>query len=168
MPEPVKPRLIIGIGNPSRGDDALGALCIEQLQLLDLPDTDLLTDFQLQIEYVLDLQGRREVIFVDATVSGEEAFSYIPVAPAEDNSTTSHALSPSALLHAYGKFGAAPLPDTHILAIRGYSFELGHALSPQAAGNLQQALQFIQRYIGSPLRNRSMPRWLAVGTADAD
>jgi hydrogenase maturation protease len=152
MPETLKPRLIIGIGNPSRGDDALGALCIEQLQNLDLPDTDLLTDFQLQIEYVLDLQGRRQVIFVDATVSGEEAYSFTPAAPQEDNSTTSHALSPSALLHAYGKFGTAPLPDTHILAIRGYSFELGHALSPQAADNLQQALQFLHQHIGNPAR----------------
>ena len=150
MPEAIKPRLIIGIGNPSRGDDALGALCIEQLQNLNFPDTDLLTDFQLQIEYVLDLQGRCQVIFVDATVSGDEAYSFTPAAPVEDNSTTSHALSPSALLHAYGKFGTVPLPATHILAIRGYSFELGHALSPQAADNLQQALQFLQQHIGSP------------------
>lgn len=154
MAEHVKPRLIIGIGNPSRGDDALGSLCIERLQALNLPDTELLTDFQLQIEFVLDLEGRRQVIFVDATVSGEDAFSFTQATPLEDNSTTSHALSPSALLHAYTKFSQEPLPDAHILAIRGYSFELGHALSPQASSNLDQAMAFLEHHVCS--KNQSV------------
>lgn len=64
------PILIIGIGNPSRGDDALGPLAIERLEALDLAGVELLTDFQLQVEYALDLAGRRRVIFVDASVSG--------------------------------------------------------------------------------------------------
>ena len=41
------PLLVIGIGNPSRGDDAIGPLAIERLGALGLPDTELLTDFQL-------------------------------------------------------------------------------------------------------------------------
>ena len=40
----IAPRLIIGIGNPSRGDDAIGPLAIERLEALDLPGAELLTD----------------------------------------------------------------------------------------------------------------------------
>lgn len=66
----VAPTLVFGYGNPSRGDDALGWRLIEQLDALRaagrLAGVDLLSDFQLQIEHVLDLRGRTRVIFVDA------------------------------------------------------------------------------------------------------
>ena len=101
------PVLIIGIGNPSRGDDALGPLMIERLEALNLPGVELLTDFQLQVEYALDLQGRRSVIFVDAAVSGPEPYAYAAVEPEQDTSYSSHELSPAAVLHTYEKlFGA--------------------------------------------------------------
>ena len=94
--------LIIGIGNPSRGDDAIGPVAIERLGALGLPDTELLTDFQLQVEYALDLVGRREVVFIDAAASGPAPFSFQPAAPVADASATSHALSPAAVLDACG------------------------------------------------------------------
>jgi len=145
--ETVAPRLIIGIGNPSRGDDALGSLCIERLQALQLPDTELLTDFQLQIEYVLDLLGREEVIFVDAAASGAEPYAFEPLAAQTDHSVTTHAVSPSALL-ATGQQINGHLPsNTYLLAIRGYSFELGDALSAQAADNLEQAMALLERHM---------------------
>jgi len=65
------PVLIIGIGNPSRGDDALGPLAAQRLAELALPGVEVLTDFQLQVEHALDLLGRREAIFVDAAATGE-------------------------------------------------------------------------------------------------
>ena len=55
------PRLVIGIGNPSRGDDAIGPLAVERLEALALPGVELLTDFQLQVEHALDLIGRRDL-----------------------------------------------------------------------------------------------------------
>ncbi|NBS18146.1 MAG: Ni/Fe hydrogenase, partial [Gammaproteobacteria bacterium] len=63
--------LILGVGNPSRGDDALGPLLIEQLETLLSQEEraaaggiELLTDFQLQIEHALDLLNRSLVLFV--------------------------------------------------------------------------------------------------------
>lgn len=145
----VAPRLIIGIGNPSRGDDALGSLCIERLQALQLPDTELLTDFQLQVEFVLDLLGREEVIFIDAAASGVEPYAFGPLAAQTDHSFTSHAVSPSALLAAGQQINGCLPPNTRMLAIRGYSFELGGALSMQAADNLEQALELLERYMAN-------------------
>lgn len=138
----LKPILVIGIGNPGRGDDALGPLLMERLETLSLPDVELLTDFQLQVEYALDLQGRAAVIFVDAAVSGPEPFTFTPARPEADASYSSHALSPGALLHTHEKLFGTP-PAAHVLAIRGYAFGLGDPPSPRAARNLEAAADFL-------------------------
>jgi hypothetical protein len=67
------PTLIFGWGNPSRGDDALGPLFVEHFTALaarhpEWGAVECLTDFQLQVEHALDLQGRRRVLFVDASL----------------------------------------------------------------------------------------------------
>jgi hypothetical protein len=68
-----RPLLVLAIGNPSRGDDALGPLFASARgELARRRDrrgqVELLTDFQLQIEHALDLVGRARVVFVDASV----------------------------------------------------------------------------------------------------
>jgi hydrogenase maturation protease len=143
---PPAPRLIIGIGNPSRGDDALGPLAIERLAALGLPGVELLTDFQLQVEHVLDLRGRREVIFIDAAVRGPAPFEFRPVVAGADTSLSSHALSPGALLHHYAHLYGAP-PAAHVLAIRGECFDLGEGLSETAAEHLEVALDWLCRHV---------------------
>ena len=145
------PFLLIGIGNPSRGDDAIGPLIIERLEGQRLPGTELLTDFQLQVEHALDLVGRDEVIFIDAAVSGPEPFSFAPVTPAEDASTSTHTLSPAAVLDALQRVTEARQPAAYVLAVRGYGFELGAPLSEKAAENLEAALRMlISRLIAGP------------------
>lgn len=142
----LKPILVIGIGNPSRGDDALGPTLIEHLEALDLPDVELLTDFQLQVEYAYDLQERQMVIFADASVSGPEPYAFEPIEPAADASYSSHALSPAAILQAYTTLYGEP-PKSWILGIKGYDFDLGEGLSPQAESNLEHAMVFLQRIL---------------------
>jgi len=132
------PTLIIGIGNPSRGDDALGPLLIERLEALQLPDVELLTDFQLQVEFALDLQHRQQVIFIDASLNATAPFTFTPAIAEQDNSYSSHALSPGAVLHHYQMLYGKP-PPAFVLAIRGEAFELGEELSPDAATNLAAA-----------------------------
>ena len=138
-----EPVLVIGIGNPSRGDDAIGPLAIDRLAALALPEMELLTDFQLQIEHAVDLLGRREVVFIDAAASGAEPFSFEAVAAAQETGALTHALSPAAVLHAYTRVTNAPLPAAFVLAVRGYVFELGADLSAAAAENLDAALQML-------------------------
>jgi hydrogenase maturation protease len=142
--------LILACGNPSRGDDALGPLLIERLRL----DPDLvprgvetLTDFQLQIEHVLDLQGRERVIFVDAAVSGPEPFAFLPLHPSPDASFSTHALAPGALLALFRQVNGQAPPPARLLAIRGYGFALGEPLSERASSNLDRALRFLTRLL---------------------
>jgi len=144
------PILIIGIGNPSRGDDALGPMAIERLEALNLPGVELLTDFQLQVEFALDLAGRQEVVFIDAAATGPEPFEFRPVGQDPGLSHTSHAISPEVVVAACPRVGVQAPEHAHVLAVRGYGFELGDALSPQAKANLQAALAFLLvRYTSS-------------------
>jgi hydrogenase maturation protease len=147
--------LILAVGNPSRGDDALGPLFLERLTELceqrgDGDDIELLADFQLQIEHAVDLEGRALALFVDASVSCPPPFQFARLRPARDTSYTSHALSPAAVLHVYEQINRCPPPPAFQLAIRGESFELGEPLSAVAEANLAAALAFADQLLAMP------------------
>jgi hydrogenase maturation protease len=150
---PVPNTLVFACGNPSRGDDALGPTLIERLGAIRAACTvpnqafDLLTDFQLQIEHVLDLEGRKRVVFVDAALSGPEPFTFGPVIQETAFTITTHAMSPGALLRVYAQVIGGPLPDCRLLAIRGYAFDLGAGLSPAAERNLRVALEYLCKWL---------------------
>lgn len=147
-PKPLRPSvLILACGNPSRGDDALGPLCLDRLDTMRAQfgqsDLELLTDFQLQLEHALDLQGRALVLFIDASTVCPLPYQLTRLQPICDASYTSHALSPAAVLHVYAQVHQTPPPPAFQLAIRGECFELGEPLSAAAEANLAVALQFI-------------------------
>jgi len=151
-PPGVAPLLVLAIGNPSRGDDALGPLAAQRLAELALPGVEVLTDFQLQVEHALDLLGRSEAVFIDAAATGEAPFELRPLAPAADARHTSHSLSPSAVLEAYRRLTGEEPPPSRLLAIRGHDFELGAPLSVAAAANLEAALAAL-----APILPRALP-----------
>jgi hydrogenase maturation protease len=143
-PRATVPLLVLGWGNLSRGDDALGPAFVAALQAR-LPaawhaQMEFLDDYQLQIEHALDLQGRQAVLFVDASLRCAAPFEAHPVQARRDTSYTSHALSPQALLQLFEDVqGQAPPPAT-LLAIRGEAFELGEAMSLSAHTHLEAAM----------------------------
>lgn len=147
--------LILAVGNPSRGDDALGPLFLERLaaeqeQRNDWGNIQLLTDFQLQIEHAVDLEGRTLTLFVDASVSCPAPYQLTRLQAARDTSYTSHALSPPAVLHVYQQINHTPPPPAFQLAVRGESFELGKPLSVTAETHLTAAIKFARRLLARP------------------
>ena len=136
--------LVFGYGNPSRGDDALGPLLLERLGASPCPGIECLTDFQLQVEHALDLEGRDLVLFIDAHLSCQPPFEFSRLQPACDNSYTTHAMSPSAVLQVYRIIKHKEPPPSFLLSIRGERFELGDPLSPQARDNLAKAFGFAE------------------------
>lgn len=140
------PLLVLGVGNPSRGDDALGPLFIDRLgqelqEEVASGSLELLTDFQLQIEHALDLCDRQRVVFVDASTRAAPPFEYERVVPARDRSCLTHALSPAAVLATYYQVAGQP-PEAWLLAIRGERFELGEPMTANAEAHLASALSF--------------------------
>ena len=149
------PLLIFAYGNPSRGDDALGP------QLLDLlaesrarhpewPELELVTDFQLQVEHSVDLEGRDLVLFIDASVSCPSPFLLSPLQPAQDARYTTHEMSPEAVLHVFEQVYQRPAPTSFLLSVRGESFELGDALSRAAVENRDAALALLVQLCSRP------------------
>lgn len=137
-----KPVLIFGYGNLSRGDDALGPLLLEHLEKNLPTGVELLGDFQLQIEHALDLENRDLVLFVDASVKEGPAFEFTELAPAKDDSYTTHAMSPAAVLAVYQNIKQQTPPPCFLLAIQGESFELGEGLGVAAQRHLVAACAF--------------------------
>lgn len=148
------PTLIIGYGNPSRGDDALGPAAVDAIEGLarehpEWGELETVTDFQLQIEFVTDLAGRERIVFIDAAASGAEPFSFGPLQAKQDASISTHALSPASLLSVYRDFHGEDAPPAFLLGIRGYDFDLGVPLSPQAQNNLAAALAMMEKWISA-------------------
>ncbi|MCM2287764.1 MAG: hydrogenase maturation protease [Sulfuritalea sp.] len=146
------PTLIFGWGNPSRGDDALGPLFVEHFIALaarhpEWGEVECLTDFQLQVEHALDLQGRQRVLFVDASVDAPAPCALTRIEAARDASFTTHAMSPQAVLKVYADIDEGEAPPCWLLAIRGERFELGEELSATARQSLQAALQLAADWI---------------------
>lgn len=145
----IKPVLIFGYGNLSRGDDALGPLFLQHIEaFVNLENIDILSDYQLQIEHALDLADRQLVLFVDASVAGSGAFVFSELSPCQDNSYSTHAMSPAAVLAVYQKVNKYAPPPSFLLSITGERFELGEGLSASAQNNLNLARDFAGQLFG--------------------
>jgi hydrogenase maturation protease len=164
--------LVFGYGNPGRGDDGIGLVFVERLvrEGLDAAgDVECQTDMQLQVEHVTDLCVCRLALFVDADASCEAPYRLSRIEAAKDDSYTSHAMSPEALLYAYLQVYGTEPPPAFLLRIRGYGFELGEALGPQAESNLEAALTLVRDLCvdADPERwQRLAVTDMAVGTCD--
>lgn len=164
----VAPIVVIGWGNPSRGDDALGWLLCDRLEAWLAGSghpggCEVIRDFQLQVEHALDLVGRRLALFVDATVAAgdPDRCALRRLHPRRDASHTTHALSPQALLAVYSQIDDRPPPPACLLALGGVSFELGDGLSPTARRQLDAGFALARRLIARALRGSGIAQ--AVG-----
>lgn len=153
----ISPLLIFAIGNESRGDDALAPLLVRLLKVEGYTaQAELIEDFQLQVEHVTDLVGRSAIVFVDADMSIHAPFHFSEIIAAQDNSYTSHAMSPFALLHTFKQVYGADAPNSFLLRIRGYGFELGESLSKEASINLDLATAEIRQWLAC---RQPMHKW---------
>ncbi|MGB5830450.1 MAG: hydrogenase maturation protease, partial [Thiohalocapsa sp.] len=150
---------VFGIGNPSRGDDALGPMMIQRLEREQragrLPSVDLLTDFQLQPEHALDLRGRERVVFVDASLCGSDPYRLLDLrgtdaANADNITSSTHSTSPEGLLRIYRQLDGEP-PPAALLAVRGYEFTLGAEPCILARDNLDVALAALLGWLSQPV-----------------
>ena len=148
--------LLLGYGNPGRGDDGIGPILIERLEQYFSPAQEnqhqisFLTAMQLQPEHVLDLEMHEKVMLVDAGMGTPAPFSFKQVSPNRDDSFTTHALSPWSLLAIYREILVKEPPPTFLLTIRGEQFSLGAPLSPMVRTRLEQALAFVLALLRHP------------------
>lgn len=140
--------LVFGVGNPSRGDDALGPQLIERLEQWvagagELPVAlTLLTDFQWQVEHALDLEGVDLALFADASVSANPPFQARRLTARFDAAHSTHALSPESVL-AVAELLGQRLPESWLLSLPGHDFALGAPLSGASRACCDAALDYV-------------------------
>ncbi len=137
--------VVFAIGNPSRGDDAIGPLLLERLESWLAANGHastfaLVGDYQLQIEHALDLHGKRLALFIDADCAIPHPIAFYAIgAVSALPAPSTHALSPRQLLGVYRQVAGAEPPPAFVLCVRGERFDLGEGLSAQAQAHVESA-----------------------------
>jgi hydrogenase maturation protease len=138
--------LVLGIGNPGRRDDGLGAAAAERLKRRRYRNVTCDANYQLNIEDALACAAHDVVIFVDAGRGLRRPFTCTPVGPSAALPAMSHSLGPAAVLAvAAGLYGKRP--EARLLAVRGRDFSVGEGLTRRAEGDLILALAFLEAFV---------------------
>lgn len=141
--------LVFGIGNVGRSDDGLGWAFVDWIENARELSAgaerwrrmQVLRRYQLALEDADLLSRVRRVLFVDSTKDPQvDSYAVTRPVPRFDVSFSSHALSVPALL-ATCRTCFGHVPETHVMAIRGYAWDLAVGLSRPAADNLAAALR---------------------------
>ena len=149
------PLVVFAVGNPSRGDDAIGpVICGRLAKWLEnegLGDQiELIEDFQLNIEHALDLQGRELALFIDAGENTLAPFVFERIYPSTAVAHSTHALPPPAVLQVYRQTESDAPPPAFVLCICGDRFDLGEGLSPVAQERLMEAMGLLEKLFRQP------------------
>ena len=160
------PLVVFAVGNPSRGDDAIGpVICgrlAEWLENEELTErVELIEDFQLNIEHALDLLGRELALFIDAGENTPAPFVFGQIYPSTATAHSTHALPPETVLQVYRQTEGSEPPPAFVLCIRGERFDLGEGLSPTAQGRLGEAMGLLEKLFARP----TLAAWTSLATA---
>ncbi|MEP3048088.1 MAG: hydrogenase maturation protease [Roseibium sp.] len=140
--------LLIGYGNPGRGDDGLGPAFSEAISAKRLAGLDVDTDYQLVAEHSLAIADHDVIIFADAQMNSAEVFTFREIQPGAPEVLGSHSLVPETVLALCETLYGAK-PQAYVLGISGYDYgDVKEGLSPKAAGNLAQAEAFFLNWFG--------------------
>ena len=132
-------RLVIGIGNPLRGDDGVGALLAEQAGGRSV--------HQLTPELAAELAELEAVLFIDAWLApAGGAPQLVEVIPAGARAPDTHRLEPAQLLAiSQALYGRAPA--AHLLQVPATRFEHGATLSAELQASLPQARALLGQWL---------------------
>ncbi len=142
--------LVIGIGNPLRGDDGVGWQVAHQIYQSVGNKVRVQTCHQLVPELAAEVCQADLVVFVDARAAEPAgSVSCEPVSPLPSPPLTfSHHFSPAALLalaqHFFGK-----VPKAFLVSINGTDFGYREGLSPKVATAVPQAVALITQLLHS-------------------
>ena len=140
--------MVIGWGNPSRRDDAIGHHVIDALKTI-LPQArhpNLLKAHQLDVTLAKTVASQDLVVFVDASVASDAHGSIrvqpLVAEPIASHPPTSHSLTPAELLAVvqwlYGR-----APHAVLVAVKGHDFSFAEGLSVPARSAVAEAARVI-------------------------
>ncbi|RMH30542.1 MAG: hydrogenase maturation protease [Candidatus Hydrogenedentota bacterium] len=133
--------LVIGYGNPLRGDDAVGQVVAQRFAASYADaSTEVRALFQLLPELAEDLSTADTVVFVDASATlapGEVRCESLEIAPSNSSESFTHRVTPHGLLQMSRKlYGKAP--RAWLISVGGEVFGHAEGLSPQVAATVDE------------------------------
>lgn len=143
--------LLIGYGNPGRGDDGLGPALAGRIEAFGLPAVTVEIDYQLTVDHAALIAAHDLVVFADAAIGLGAPFRLTPVVGLPQ-AMGSHQVSPEAALHLAGLLFGRSIPGW-MLAIAGQEFgTVREGLSQAAEENLNLSATYLADWIGQRTR----------------
>ncbi len=147
--------LLIGIGNISRGDDGIGWLFADEMEVDFRQLITVQKEFQLVVEDALKMTEYDTIIFVDASENKLQngfEFRKVDVPNVIKTEFTSHAQTPENIVF-LASFLFKNKNDAYVMEISGQDWELGHGLSAHGLQNLNSAMMFFRKWL---VENRNL------------
>lgn len=137
--------LFYGFGNIGRQDDGVGIILTDQLRALDKPNYCIEQNFQLNAEDAHTISLYPTVVFIDARVNCETAFSCARLEALDEIEFSTHAMHPQSILSLCQNLYQQK-PTTYLLTIAAYEFAFEQELTANAKNNMEQALSYINEH----------------------
>jgi hydrogenase maturation protease len=145
--------VVIGVGNSTRGDDAIGGLAAKALAKMPLPEIRVVEVEGDATQLLEALAGAADVIVIDACQSGVAAGTIHRYdaaqerVPANIGCVSSHGFGLAAALELARTFDQLPRRCV-VLAVEGENFTHGAPLSPPVAACFDELMRRIEQEIG--------------------
>lgn len=137
--------LVLGYGNPLRGDDGIGWAVVEWLA--EKQAVTAVAAHQLLPEHTDHIQQAAHVIFIDATLNGKPgAIQVQALTPDTTGPASSHQMKPAVLL-ALTKEIHGRCPSAHLITMTGQNFGHQEGLSPLIQESLPKIGELVCRII---------------------
>ena len=150
---PCSSLLVIGVGNPLRGDDGVGLVLVRRLQAHFGSRLSTLEMMAPDVAWAERIAACRELLVIDAAADAAAApFGLVDVAAASSplpaGGWVSHRFDwPAILTLARQVYGRAP--RTRLLAVCGVDFGIRESLSAACRQNAEAAFAFLVDTIGA-------------------
>jgi hydrogenase maturation protease len=139
-------RIVIGIGNPDRGDDAAGRLVARQLRGKVPADVEIVEHDGETAALIAAFDGRASAFLVDACVAGAAPGTIHRVdlgreaLPPSHPALSSHGIGLAQAVALADALGQLP-PQCIAYAIEGACFDIGGGLSPPVADAVAEVVR---------------------------
>jgi hydrogenase maturation protease len=146
--------IVIGYGNPRRGDDAIGQVVVSQIQALSWPEVEACAVTRLTPELASKLAAADCAIFVDACKLASADVKVKPITACGSEPSGSavpasgHSCDPCSLL-ALASSAYGHCPQAWWVEVPASDFTVGNALSTVAEQGVIQAVRKIEALLGA-------------------
>ncbi len=137
--------LVLGFGNPTRGDDAAGWEVARRLGKREIPGVETRVSQQLNVELIEEWGAYEKVLLIDADPQGERV-RIEKVDPKAGASASTHHLSPESLLQ-LSKILYETSPPLFLCRVPAREFAFTESFSPATRLALDEAVEATLEWI---------------------